>query len=195
MAPMALIARTARTVAAGLLLIFGVSAAVVAVLSREPDGQSLSLLTVTSGSMVPAFHAGDAIVVRRADEKTRRALRPGAVITFRADGTGKLVTHRIVSVVGHPDGRVEYVTKGDANRDNDLVPVEGNEVVGTFGFLVPYGGYAVRALQDVRIPLLFLLAAFSGAWSLSLSAPDRRKSSPVMPVDTHNPPTREGTTT
>lgn len=196
MVPMSFLARSTRSVAAVLLLLFGVLSVAVAVLSRDPaTGAGLSLLTVSSGSMVPEFHAGDAIIVRRADETTRRSLRPGVVVTFRAGDRGQLVTHRIVSVIGHADGRVEYVTKGDANRDDDATPVDATDVVGTLGWLVPFGGYAVRAVRDVRVPFLLLLAVLSAAWSLSCTTQGRRKGSPVMPVDTTQPPTTEGTIT
>lgn len=192
---MALIARTIRITAAGLLFVFGLSAAAAAILSRGRVGdERLSILAVTSGSMVPVMHAGDAVIVRRADDTTRGALRPGAVVTFRTADGQHLVTHRIVSLINHADGRVEFVTKGDANADPDASPVERADVVGTIGLVVPFGGYALRVLRDWRVPVLLLLATYSGALSLSCAQRAGSKGSPEIPgINTH-PPTTQGTT-
>lgn len=195
MHPMGLLARSVRSVAALCLTVFGLCAVAVAYLSHPPGGSSgrrHSLVMVTSGSMVPVFHAGDAILVRSADETTRTALRPDRIVTFRASGTDQLVTHRIVSVIRHKDGRTEFVTKGDANRDPDLTPVDAGDVVATYESVIPFGGYLMRALGDRRVPVLLLLAAVLGNVSLSLAGRTATKGSPVLPGSITHTNTREG---
>lgn len=197
MQPMTLFARTVRSLAAVCLVVLGLCAVAVAWLSHPPGSggsRRQSLLMVTSGSMVPAFHAGDAILVRPADEMSRAALRPDRIITFRAAGTGQFVTHRIVSVISHPDGHTEFVTKGDANPDPDIDPVDADDVVATLGSVIPYGGYAMRAVGDRRIPALLLVAAVFGNWSLALAGRRTPKGSPVMPGGNTHQHTRQGTT-
>lgn len=198
---MAIVSRTIRLLATCALIAFGVFAMVAAVLSKDADSPSaesgrLRLLTVTSGSMVPKFHAGDAILVRTVNDTSRMALRPGQVITYRADGTGAVVTHRIVSVIPHPDSRIEFVTKGDANDSVDLTPVDADKVIGVHALTIPFAGYALRPLTDIRVPLFFLLAAMFGNWSVAAATRPSRKGSPgSVPVDTPTTPLHKGTST
>jgi signal peptidase len=81
------------------------------------------LVTLTSGSMTPTYAAGETITVSTPSDPA--ALSVGDVITFRALGSGVVVTHRIVGVIERDslDG-VHYQTRGDANdsADPDLVP-------------------------------------------------------------------------
>jgi signal peptidase len=81
------------------------------------------LVTLTSGSMTPTYVAGETITVSTPSDPAD--LSVGDVITFRALGSGVVVTHRIVDVIERDtlDG-VHYQTRGDANdsADPDLVP-------------------------------------------------------------------------
>ena len=198
---MAIFARTLRLLATCALVVFGMCAMAAAILSREADspsetGGNLRLLTVTSGSMVPVFHAGDAILVRTVSDTGRRALRPGQVITFRAQGSDTLVTHRIVSVIPHADSRVEFVTKGDANEDVDLTPIDAQDVIGIHTFTIPFAGFALRPLSDPRIPLFLVIAAMFSNWSVLAATRSSHKGSPgSVPVDTPTTHTYKGTTT
>ncbi len=102
------------------------------------------LLVVTSGSMAPAFQAGDAVVIQAIEDPSQ--LRVGQVATFWPPGGDRLVTHRIVDLVslpvlapdpvtgemtprlgadGEPLERPYIVTKGDANEtaDPDATPL------------------------------------------------------------------------
>lgn len=193
---MTLLARSVRSVAAVFLAVFGVCAVVVAYFSHQPGTTGRgrhSLMMVTSGSMVPVFHAGDAIIVRSADPTTVAALRPQRIVTFRAAGTGQLVTHRIVSIIRHTDGHTEFVTKGDANQNADLTPVDSADVVATFQSVLPFGGYVMRALGDRRVPVLLLLAAVFGNWSLAFAGRRVPKGSPALPGGNTHTNTRQGT--
>lgn len=103
------------------------------------------LLLVTSGSMAPAFQAGDAVVIQAIEDPSE--LRVGQVATFWPPGGDRLVTHRIVDLrslpvlvpdpetgdmvprldeaTGAPLERPYIVTKGDANEtpDPDATPL------------------------------------------------------------------------
>lgn len=83
---------------------------------------------VVSGSMDPAMHIGDIVLV-----EPRQPGMPFAaptIITFRGED-GQLITHRVHDAVRADDGEVVYTTKGDANPgpDTDLVP--HSDVVGS----------------------------------------------------------------
>ena len=55
-----------------------------------------------------------------------------------------LILHRVIAF----DDKGNYITKGDANDDQDFAPVSPEQFVGKAVFAVPYIGYAVEALQQ-----------------------------------------------
>lgn len=109
-----------------------------------PELFGYSQLVVTSGSMEPAFSAGDMIVIR---EEEDYAL--GDIVTFRLSG-GELVTHRIV---GSVEG--SFITKGDANNTEDDDLLDPAQIVGRFVTYMPAVG---SFLLFLRTPVgLFVL--------------------------------------
>ncbi len=122
-------------------------------------------LTVLSGSMEPAFSAGDVLVIHREAEYA-----PGEVVTFRDEGA--LTTHRIVA--GGPEG---FTTKGDFNNAPDSRPVPAERIVGKVVLVIPHLGQVFLFLRTppgiVAVLLLGLLLLFlPEAWE---KAKNRRK--------------------
>lgn len=97
------------------------------------------LLIVTSGSMEPAFSAGDAVVMQSVTDASQ--LKVGQVVSFWPLGSEQLVTHRIVdlktlpTMEQRPDGTMQpvddpttgepatgrfIITQGDANPEPDV---------------------------------------------------------------------------
>jgi signal peptidase I len=71
----------------------------------------------------------------------------GDVITFqRAPGVAEYVTHRVVRVQ-RDTTPMSFITKGDANRGEDLDPVPFGAVRGTVRFHVPYVGIVSDFVQ------------------------------------------------
>ena len=125
-------------VALGLLLL--VSAVPVA---------HIEVKIVESGSMAPAIHTGSIVVIR-----AQKSYRVGDVITFfysMRDETP--TTHRIVEIK-EADGEKRYVTKGDANENEDPNTIEEEAVVGKVLFSVRFVGYI---LEFAKKPLGFAL--------------------------------------
>lgn len=112
---------------------------------------------VQSGSMEPALPLGSLVLV-----KPKSFYSVNEVITFRANNSNDLVTHRITEITylaaqAGPAGTRRfplYHTKGDANEDADPTTVQINQVVGNVRFLVPYVGYGV---EFAKTPQGFLL--------------------------------------
>ena len=100
---------------------------------------------VLSGSMEPAFSAGDMIIVHPEER-----YEPGDIITFHSEG--ELVTHRIVGA--SPNG---FTVKGDANNVKDEELVHGDEIVGKMVLVLPCVGSIVLFFKSIRG--IFLLAA------------------------------------
>ena len=108
--------------------------------------------TVLSGSMAPAFRAGDAVVVQDVDPAT---VKVGDVITYRdPDKSQVIVSHRVVDVTKGP--KLVFTTKGDANQEVDSYSVPAQNVVGVVKFSVPLVGYFAN-FAKTRMGLIVLL--------------------------------------
>jgi signal peptidase len=118
--PLATVGTWAYRVLLAALVLLALYATLVPFAMQRSDSR---LVTLTSGSMTPTYVAGETITVSTPSDPA--ALSVGDVITFRALGSGVVVTHRIVDVIERDslDG-VHYQTRGDANdsADPDLVP-------------------------------------------------------------------------
>ncbi len=98
----------------------------------------IEIYNVRTGSMEDDIHAGDyVLIVRKGNYEI------GDVVTFRKDNY--LVTHRIIKKNGD-----SFVTKGDANNDEDG-PILFNQIVGKVVFI---GG-----ILNVIINYKFLLVS------------------------------------
>ena len=137
-----------------LMLSVVAAAAALLIVPKAVGGRPL---TVLSGSMVPTFDPGDAVVIRPVDVDE---LEIGDVITFQeTSGEPELITHRIIGVSFGSAGR-EFVTRGDANGAADAAPVTEAQVRGEVWYTVPLVGYAsVWTAGDLIGNLLDLAAA------------------------------------
>jgi signal peptidase I len=119
----------------GRVLLAAAAIALVGVAAGLAGGYRV--LVVRSGSMAPALQAGDAIVVRAV---APAAARPGQVVTFRDPSrAGLLVTHR-VRELRERDGRVEVVTRGDANREVERWSIGADGRLGRLVLRLPRAG-------------------------------------------------------
>jgi signal peptidase I len=120
-------------------------------------------MSVLSGSMVPTVNVGDLVVaaVVAPDE-----LHDGDLATFRQPDTGRLITHRVQSILWR--GNIaDVITRGDANSVGENWSVTADAKVGRVAFRVPRVGYVVGALGTPPGQIgLAALAAFLGMWIL-----------------------------
>lgn len=132
---------------------FAILVALVALLvsSLFPINNWYQVKVVLSGSMEPAIHTGSVVVIKPADTYSA-----GDVITFGKDTRDQVpVTHRIVAVEGAGTQKV-FVTKGDANGDNDSGSVRISEVIGKVFFSIPYVGF-VLTFAKTKLGFIFLV--------------------------------------
>lgn len=92
---------------------------------------------VVSGSMEPEITTGSVAFI----DTKKKDPEINDIITFKI-GEDKLATHRVMNINGD-----EYTTKGDANADNDIKPVEKNQIVGTYLFNIPAIGTLLSKLS------------------------------------------------
>ncbi|NND83964.1 MAG: signal peptidase I, partial [Acidimicrobiia bacterium] len=143
--PLRLVSGGVAVVAAGVWLwiaLWGLAAGALAGIWPGADAW-----LITSGSMSPALDAGDLVVTAPPE--------PGilydfpTVITYEQEG--RIVTHRIAEVV---DGA--YITKGDANRTDDMRPVQPEQVRGVGRVVVTWVGLPVHWWHTERQHLTVL---------------------------------------
>lgn len=165
-----------RWLARGLCVAFAAgllgAITVTAVLPRLVHGAAL---TVRTGSMAPALHTGDLVIVRHADPAT---LRVGDIATYR-QANGVLVTHRIAAIDASGAQRV-FAFRGDANRVPDPQPVPAAAVRGQVWFSLPYVGTVGARLAEARPAIVIIgVIALSGyaLAQFTAVARDRRRRS------------------
>ena len=113
---------------------------------------------VISGSMEPKIRTGSVVYV---SEAPFEKIREGDVITFRPEGSGTQVTHR---VVGKNDQKRYFITKGDANEQPDGPTAPYENVQGKVRLTIPYlGRLAVFLMEDRgKLALGWLLILLTG---------------------------------
>ena len=109
--------------------------------------KKIEIYNVRTGSMEDNIHVGDYVLIA-----TKKNYEIGDVVTFKKDGY--LVTHRIIK----KDGNM-FVTKGDANNDEDG-PIYLDQIVGKVIFI---GGI----LNFVITFRYFLASAFISLYLVS----------------------------
>jgi signal peptidase len=172
-----------KIVRGGLVLIVGLSVAAFLLLAVAPRTGWYRPLTVLSGSMEPTFSAGDLIIVR---PQPLRDVRAGQVISFHVPtGAKQVETHRVIRVI-HGGANPIVETRGDAN---DRLDPWRAELHGTtawrLGLVVPYGGYAIKALRGRTVhlaavfvaPALLALLVLAQLWEIRLLGRPRLRAS------------------
>lgn len=121
---------------------------------------------VLSGSMEPAIPTGSVLFT----DTYRHDAGIGEIITYKLDGisgeSDTLVTHRVVRVIEKSEEQESmetlFITKGDSNEQEDLVPAAASQVIGTYLFHIPKVGWIISKLDRK----LLITAAF---WLLLLN--------------------------
>lgn len=150
-------------------------AAAVALAIGLPNVFGFKSFTVMSGSMEPAIGTGSVVVERPI---APRDARVGDVVTFQdPEGTGRLITHRVMRVrVG--GSTASFVTKGDANNTAERWNVPADGSIGRVAYDVPKVGYvmAYAGGRHGRLLLIALPALLLAAFEIArIWRPERQK--------------------
>lgn len=132
----------------GYYIFFGalIFVALIVFASAFPIKGNIQIKVVQSGSMEPAIKTGSVALI-----KSTSSYKIGDIITFEgnfknAKGQKVPTTHRIVEM------RVErgnpiYITKGDANEEQDTKEVPQSQITGKVYITIPYLGYAIETAR------------------------------------------------
>lgn len=102
----------------------------------------ISILTVSSGSMIPEFSVGDVIIIKECDN-----YNINEIITYNVNDE-YLVTHRIIEKYGE-----DFVTKGDNNNIQDKDVVLKENVEGK----VIYNSKILKFINEHWLIIIFVL--------------------------------------
>lgn len=113
---------------------------------------------VLSSSMEPTIATGSVLFTNTKDTD----VEINDIVTYQLTVENKelLVTHRIVDI---QDGL--YITKGDNNDVQDMVPLSKEQILGTYTFHIPKVGYYMSNVDQklifIAIGWIILLNVFS----------------------------------
>ncbi len=112
------------------------------ILSLLPIKDNIKILAVLSGSMEPKIKTGSVIIIKPMSD-----YKIGDIVTFGEISKISIPkTHRITRTYVQNDIQL-YVTKGDANNNEDGKPIRKEDIKGKVMLSVPYLGYAVSFAQ------------------------------------------------
>ena len=99
--------------------------------------------TVVSGSMEPAIPTGSLVMIKGVDAQEVQA--EDVIAFYGGPDSHAIITHRVVEnrvVMG------EFITKGDANAENDMNPVKYDALIGKVAFSLPVFGAVAQMLTS-----------------------------------------------
>lgn len=117
-------------------------------------------LFIKSGSMEPTIPVGSVVLSRVIDA---RDARPGEVITFSdPKNPEETLTHRIKHVSQDSDGRISFITQGDANSGTEDFFIDPSKKVGLYLGHITALGYLVAWMTQptIRIALLGIVILY-----------------------------------
>lgn len=121
-----------------------------------PSVFGVTPLVVMSGSMSgdaeDHIEVGDLIFSSKAEPAK---LQVGDVISFMESET-TVVTHRIIEVGKTEDGKIQWITKGDANNTEDKKPVTEDQLVGVYKMRIPKAGDFAMFMQTSLGMIIFV---------------------------------------
>lgn len=153
----------AAAIALILASVFVLLSVVLTPAGQVPQVLGYSVFRVMTGSMEPEIREDSLLLVQKTPPED---IVPGDVISFFSPDPmleGAVNTHRVVRIEKE-NGRIQFITKGDANVIEDTYPVDASALVGRVVFQ-SYGlGRAVSLLANplvfgiiILLPLLIIL--------------------------------------
>lgn len=127
------------------------------------------IYTVVTGSMEPAIPVGSLVYVKNIPPEEVKA--DDVIAFYGAKDSAAVITHRVVS---NSEIMGEFITKGDANRTNDMNPVTYEQYIGEVQLTVPKAGTVAEILTGAQ-GKLYAACAIAAAVILQLAAHFFRK--------------------
>ncbi|KAH9514992.1 Signal peptidase complex catalytic subunit S11A [Bulinus truncatus] len=133
-------------------------------------GSESPIVVVLSGSMEPAFHRGDLLLLTNHREEP---IRVGEIVVFKIEGRDIPIVHRVLKVHEKENGTIRFLTKGDNNSVDDRglyakgqLWLEKKDVVGRAKAFLPYAGIVTILMNDYP-KFKYAILAFLGIFVLT----------------------------
>ncbi|MDH6367501.1 MULTISPECIES: signal peptidase I [Breznakia] len=131
---------------------------------KVPSIGGIAPMIVLTDSMYPEIQSGDLIICNVTDAKK---VKVGDIITYFDPKSEKnaVVTHRVVEIQD-VEGKLAFITKGDANNTNDADPIPEQNLVGIYDFRIGGAGNIAMFMQTTQglivcvVVPLFLLVGY-----------------------------------
>lgn len=121
-------------------------------------------MIVLTDSMKGTFDGGDLVIDKTVDPAT---LKEGDIISYFDPESQKgdsITTHRIMEITKDDEGKLAFITKGDANNTEDKTPVPADKVVGIYvthianaGDVAMFMSTTTGLIVCVVVPLILLI--------------------------------------
>lgn len=138
-----------------ILVIFITLIIVICVPATFPRLCGYEVFNVVSGSMEPQIPVGSAVFVKGQNPEM---IKDKDIISFYSGTMSQgIVTHRVIS------NNIQekcFITKGDANEKEDLIPVEYSRFIGKVVFSVPFYGYIAAFISSQIGKIILILILF-----------------------------------
>jgi signal peptidase I len=116
-------------------------------------------VAVASGSMSPALNVGDLVIIQGV---TPSQIKVGDIIVFDSPPSPYPTVHRVVRIQNQSQNKTSFVTKGDANADEDA-PVSEDLVHGRVIYRIPILGYLALD-PSISIVLILVIVVVIVIW-------------------------------
>lgn len=103
-------------------------------------------LAIGSSSMSPNVQKGDVVILRRVKAWKIGSIKENDILVYKHDN--KIIVHRVVKII-NINGRFNFITKGDNNKDSDAYVIKEKDVIGVVVFKIRYIGMPTVALNDL----------------------------------------------
>jgi len=120
--------------------------------------QGFCIMQIMTGSMEPALHVGDCVLVQQVSIDSLQERDIIAYVSEVQDISGLSVMHRITEIL--PDG--SFLVMGDANPIPDPLPVRPDQIQGKFIKKLPFFTW-LTSFTDLRKILLLLVMLVTSA--------------------------------
>lgn len=111
---------------------------------KQPTIMGNKFFAVLTGSMEPTIMTGDLVMVK---EVKPEKIKTGDIITFGSLNSENITTHRVKEVINE-NGKIKYITQGDANNVQDPNPVESKVLIGKVVKWIPKIGTTMTWMKS-----------------------------------------------
>ncbi|KAJ6354855.1 hypothetical protein OIU76_027639 [Salix suchowensis] len=126
-------------------------------------GSESPVVVVLSGSMEPGFKRGDILFLHMSEAP----FRAGEIVVYNVEGKQIPIVHRVIEVHEQENsGKVDILTKGDANDWNDRSLyaygqnwLKPQQIMGRAVGFVPYAGWVTIIMTEKPIIKYILVGA------------------------------------